>query len=101
MAKPFVPNLENAQDDIYSKWGNFDSTVAIICGSGWDGLIRTFQTSKDIEYSLISGMSSPTVEGHNGILSLCDLNEKQVLLRKRIMNFCLIISFLCLIYSWL
>ena len=79
MAKPFVPNLENAQDDIYSKWGNFDSTVAIICGSGWDGLIRAFQTSKDIEYSLISGMSSPTVEGHKGILSLCELNKKQVL----------------------
>ena len=37
------------------------------------------KTSKDIEYSLISGMSSPTVEGHNGILSSSDLNEKQVL----------------------
>ena len=34
MAKPCVPNLQDAQDDIYSKWGNFDSTVAIICGSG-------------------------------------------------------------------
>ena len=29
------------------------------------------------------------------------LNDKQVLLRKRIMNFFLIIAFLCLIYSWL
>ena len=30
-----------------------------------------------------------------------DLSEKQIITRKRAMNFCLIIGFICVVYSWL
>ena len=30
-----------------------------------------------------------------------DISEKQIIARKRVMNFFLIISFVCVVYSWL
>lgn len=75
-----VPGLENALDDIQSNLGRIKSEIAIICGSGWGGLSEIFTNQKKLDYSSIRGMSRPTVDGHQGILNLCELNDKHIIL---------------------
>ena len=61
-------------------WGKINPEVALICGSGWGEISEIFHNSLSINYSEIPGFSSTTVEGHDGILSLCEINQKQILL---------------------
>jgi purine-nucleoside phosphorylase len=80
MAKQKVGHLEGALEYLSSSWGTCKPKVAIICGSGWGGLADVFHGSRNLNYSEVPGLSSTTIAGHDGVLRLCDVNHKQVLL---------------------
>lgn len=80
MAKQKVRHLEGALEYLSSNWGTCTPKVAIICGSGWAGLADILPGSRSLDYSEVPGLSSTTIEGHDGILRLCEVNDKQVLL---------------------
>ena len=71
-------DLTNTVAYLRSAWGKINPEVAIICGSGWGEISEIFQNSLSINYSDIPGFSSTTIEGHEGILSLCEINQKQI-----------------------
>lgn len=61
-------------------WGEINPDLTIVCGSGWGGLSKIFNDFKSVPFGDIPGFSSTTVEGHDGVLSLCEINQKQILL---------------------
>ena len=69
-----------AHKSITDLWGEISPTTALICGSGWSDLGNLFTPLKSTNYREINGMTSTTVEGHNGVLTLCDVNQKQILI---------------------
>ena len=72
--------INNTVSHLRHIWGEINPEVALICGSGWGELSEIFPNSLSINYSDIPGFSSTTVEGHEGILRLCEINQKQILL---------------------
>lgn len=72
-------NVEVAKSNIIDLWGNISPKTAIICGSGWNQLSDIFPHSKSVDYKNIPGMSSTTIDGHEGIIRLCEANQKQIL----------------------
>jgi purine-nucleoside phosphorylase len=73
-------DIFNAISHLHNAWGQINPEVAIICGSGWGELSEIFENSLSLNYSDIPGFSSTTVEGHEGILRLCEINQRQILL---------------------
>lgn len=73
-------DIINAISHLHNAWGLINPEVAIICGSGWGELSEIFENSLSLNYSDIPGFSSTTVEGHEGILRLCEINQRQILL---------------------
>jgi purine-nucleoside phosphorylase len=73
-------DIINAISHLHNAWGQINPEVAIICGSGWGELSEIFENSLSLNYSDIPGFSSTTVEGHEGILRLCEINQRQILL---------------------
>ena len=69
-------DLTNTVAYLRSAWGKINPEVAIICGSGWGEISEIFQNSLSINYHDIPGFSPTTIEGHEGILSLCEINQK-------------------------
>ena len=65
---------------LQKEWGVIKPEIGIICGSGWGALNEIFQHSSSIDYINMPGMSSTTVEGHEGKLLLCKFNQRQILL---------------------
>ena len=72
--------INNTVSHLRHIWGEINPEVALICGSGWGELSEIFQNSLSLDYSDIPGFSSTTVEGHEGILRLCEINHKQIIL---------------------
>ncbi len=75
-----VTGVKQAISHLRAIWGTVNPDLAIICGSGWGGLSEIFNDTKYISYGDIPGYSSTTVEGHEGVLRLCEINQKQILL---------------------
>ena len=65
---------------LHKKWGEIKPEIGLICGSGWGSLIDIFPKAAKIDYIDIPGFSSTTVDGHQGTLLLCEINEKQILI---------------------
>ena len=74
-----VTGVKQAISHLRAIWGTVNPDLAIICGSGWGGLSEIFNDTKYISYGDIPGYSSTTVEGHEGVLRLCEINQKQIL----------------------
>ena len=73
-------SLNDSISFLQNEWGVIKPEIGIICGSGWGALNEIFQNSSSIDYKNLPGMSSTTVEGHEGKLSLCEINQRQILL---------------------
>ncbi len=74
------PDSNKVKSSLIDVWGEISPATLIVCGSGWNQLAEIFPHSKSIEYKNIPGMSSTTVKGHDGILRLCEINHKSILL---------------------
>jgi purine-nucleoside phosphorylase len=72
--------LNDSISFLQNEWGVIKPEIGIICGSGWGALNEIFQHSSSIDYINMPGMSSTTVEGHEGKLLLCKFNQRQILL---------------------
>ncbi len=72
--------LEDAHRFLGESWGAIEPKACVICGSGWGRMVEEFADSASLPYDRIPGMSSTTVDGHQGHLHLCSLGEKQVLI---------------------
>ena len=74
-----LPTLASAADFLQTRWPDLHPADAVICGSGWSGILDVIETVDRISYADIPGLGTPGVVGHAGTLSHCRHQNRDLL----------------------
>jgi purine-nucleoside phosphorylase len=74
------PVLEEASAFLHDTWGEIVPDTCMICGSGWGPLADGLPGAQSLPYEQIPGMSSTTIDGHNGQLHYCEIGSRKILI---------------------
>ncbi len=72
--------LEKAFTFVAGQWPDAQPKRALICGSGWGGVVSAFNEQAVIEYDKIPGLGTPGVVGHAGRLVRAELHGQETLI---------------------
>lgn len=82
MNAPDLLLLRKSFDTFHNRFPEFNTTRAIICGSGWSGITDTIETVRSVHFSEFPGFGMAGVVGHTGEVAYCKDGDSEVLVFK-------------------